>query len=142
MPSTSHVLQTPAADPATAQRHFAAKLSLETDASDVHADLKNGVKGFLVLDARSPDSYSAEHIPGAINLHHRKMDETTTRGLPKDDVIVVYCAGTYCNASTKGAAKLAALGFRVKELIGGLEGWKTEGYPVESGIPVAAPRSR
>lgn len=142
MPPTSHVLETPAADPVTAQRHFASKLSLETDASDVHADSQNGVKGFLLLDARSPDGFAAGHIPGAVNLHHRKMDANTTRAFAKNDVIVVYCAGTYCNASTKGAAKLAALGFRVKELIGGLEGWKKEGYPVETGLPVAAPRSR
>lgn len=142
MAPPSHVLETPAADPTTAARHFAAKLSVETDPSDVHADLKNGVKGFLVLDARSPEGYATEHIPGAINLHHRRMDASTVKSLPKDQVIVVYCAGTYCNASTKGAANLAALGYRVKELIGGLEGWKREGYPTETGVPVALPRSR
>lgn len=142
MPSTSQVLETPAADPATAQRHFAAKLSLETDASDVHADMTSGVKGFLVLDARSPDSYAVEHVPGAISLHHRRIDAASTKAFSKDTLIVTYCAGTYCNASTKAAAKLSALGFRVKEMIGGLDGWKEEGYAVENGVPVASPRSR
>jgi rhodanese-related sulfurtransferase len=37
--------------------------------------------------------------------------------------------GPGCNGSTRAAARLAALGFQVKELIGGLEYWKREGYP-------------
>jgi hypothetical protein len=40
--------------------------------------------------------------------------ETTTR-LDRSKVYVVYCDGIGCNASTKGAYKLARLGFRVKE---------------------------
>ncbi len=34
-------------------------------------------------------------------------------------------------ASTKTAIKLATAGFRVKELIGGLDWWKRDGYPTE-----------
>jgi rhodanese-related sulfurtransferase len=46
-------------------------------------------------------------------------------------VVVTYCWGPGCNAATKGAARLAALGFRVKEMIGGIEYWRREGHPVE-----------
>jgi len=42
---------------------------------------------------------------------------------------VTYCDGIGCNASTKGALKLAQLGYRVKELIGGIDWWKRDGYP-------------
>lgn len=129
----SHVLGHAAAAPAAARRRFAAKLALETDPSDVHADLEAGVKGFTVLDTRSPAAYAAGHVPGAVNLWHREMTKETVKRLSKKDVIIVYCAGSGCNASTKGAAKLAALGFRVKEMIGGLEWWKLEGYPVATG---------
>ena len=59
------------------------------------------------------------------------MNAETTADLPKDQVMVTYCWGPGCNGSTKGALKLAALGFRVKELIGGLEYWMREGGPVE-----------
>ena len=51
--------------------------------------------------------------------------------LPKDKVMVTYCWGPGCNSSTKGALRLAALGFRVKELIGGLEYWIKGGGRVE-----------
>jgi rhodanese-related sulfurtransferase len=33
-----------------------------------------------------------------------------------------------CNGSTKAALRLAALGFQVKEMIGGVEWWERDGY--------------
>jgi rhodanese-related sulfurtransferase len=129
----SRVQEFPAANPAVARSHFAAKLAVETDPWDVNEDMKNGTDGIVVLDARSPEAFAKEHIKGAANLHHRKMDAASTAFLSKEKTIVVYCTGVSCNASTKGALKLASLGFKVKELIGGLEAWKKEGYPTEQG---------
>ena len=130
-PAFSAVLEHPAAAPQEAQRHFLARLSVETDASDVHADLQRGVPGFVLVDARSPKAWAARHIPGAQSLPHRSIGPQTTAHLRKEDVVVLYCWGPGCNAATKGAAKLAALGFRVKEMLGGLEYWVREGYPTE-----------
>ena len=50
---------------------------------------------------------------------------------------MTYCDGIGCNASTKGALNMAKLGFQVKELIGGLDWWKRDGYETEGkqGIP-------
>lgn len=127
----SLVLEFPTGDHAAALSHFHAKLSLETDPSDVHADLQNGVTDFVIVDARSPENYARGHVPGAINFPHRQMNESTATALPKDKLIVVYCDGIGCNASTKGAAKLSALGFRVKEMLGGIDWWRRDGYPVE-----------
>lgn len=135
----SYVLETPAVDPAAAAQHYATKAALETDPSDVHADLTKGVKGFVVLDARGADSFAREHVPGALTFPYRTMTTETVRTLPKDKVIVVYCSGPHCNASTKGALRLSSFGFRVKEMIGGLWGWKKEGYATETGAPMRAP---
>jgi rhodanese-related sulfurtransferase len=59
--------------------------------------------------------------------------------LPKEKVIVVYCWGVACNAATKAAMRLSALGFRVKEMIGGIEYWRREGGPVEGTLGEDAP---
>ena len=48
-------------------------------------------------------------------------------GLP----VLTYCDGIGCNASTKGALNMARLGFKVRELIGGLDWWKHDGHPTE-----------
>ncbi len=132
--TASRVLDTKAADPATAHSHFSSKLALETDPSDVYTDLQNGVTGITVIDARTPEAYSKGHVPGPTNLPYRKIDNTTTMSLERDKLLVTYCVGIFCNASTKAAARLTALGFKVKEMLDGLDGWRREGYPVETGI--------
>ena len=130
----SKVLETPASDAKTAENHFLSRLAFETDPSDVYIDLTNRVAAILVVDARTPEAYSRGHVPGAINLPYRKIDSSTTALLPRDKVLVTYCDGVFCNASTKAAARLTALGFRVKEMLDGMNGWKAEGYPVEETI--------
>lgn len=106
------------------------KLQFETDSWDLHEAIKNG-DNIAIVDARSHDAYELEHIPGAINIPHRTMNPDTTSFLDKSKLYVTYCDGIGCNASTKGALKLAELGFSVKELLGGLDWWKRDGYPTE-----------
>ena len=127
----SRVLETPAADPRTARSHHLNRLGLETDPDDVHTDMQNGVRDFVVVDTRKRESYEDSHVPGAISLHHRTINAETTRNLSKDKLLVVYCWGPGCNASTKAAVKLSELGFRVKEMIGGIEYWWKDGFPLE-----------
>ena len=84
------------------------------------------------MDCRSPELYDAGHIPGALNLPHREITaETVSALVPDDDLLVTYCNGPHCNASTKGALKLARLGRRVKEMPGGVEGWVLAGYELQ-----------
>lgn len=137
----SFVLEQAAADPREARAHFLARLAVETDPADLAIDLERGADGIAVVDARGTDAYEACHIPGAVSLPHRTIDERTAAGLPEEATIVTYCWGPGCNAATKAAAKLTALGFRVKELIGGLEYWRREGHPVAGTLGERAPRA-
>lgn len=123
------VLGVPAAEPAEAVEYFLTKLRCETDPYDVHHDLSRGAGGFVVLDVRRPESYAEEHVAGAVSLSHHDLTPEVIAGLDRDVVYVTYGWGPGCNAATKGAAKLAAHGLRVKEMIGGLEYWKRAGYP-------------
>ena len=124
----------PAAEPAAAAEHFASRLAFETDCSDVGADLAAGASGFVVIDCRSPELYESGHVPGAVNIPHRRLTaEVVEELLPPDALLVTYCNGPHCNASTRGALRLAALGRRVKEMPGGMAGWTAEGLPVETG---------
>jgi rhodanese-related sulfurtransferase len=59
------------------------------------------------------------------------MSGATTAHLDKEALIVTYCDGIRCNGSTKGALNMVQLGFRVKELIGGIDCWLVDGYPVD-----------
>lgn len=110
--------------------HYRQRLDYEIDAWDLHVALA-AAERVVVVDARSPEAFAAEHVPGAINLPHRTMTAETLADLSRDVLYVSYCDGIGCNASTKGALQLTRLGFRVKELMGGLDWWKRDGYPTE-----------
>lgn len=147
MKMRSNVLTHPAADPADAAAHFAARLSYEVDCADVGADMAAGLTGFVVVDCRAAAAYAAGHVPGAINIPHRRITDAVISALDPDALIVTYCDGPHCNASTKGAFRIAKLGRRVKEMQGGLDGWVRDGLPVETGgadgdIAHDSPRSR
>jgi len=129
----SLVLQYPAPPPEVSRDFMAANLAFHTDAWDVAEDLKHGVADVVVVDARSRAAYAAGHIPGAINLPHREMTPHSTQHFDRRMTYVVYCDGIGCNASTKGAYHLARLGFRVKEMLGGLDFWIRDGHPVVRG---------
>ncbi len=130
----SIVLATPAADCERAHAFFLNKLAHETDPSDVYSDMQNGVADFVLADVRSPADFARSHAQGAISLPQSKINAETMAEFSKDKLIVVYCWGPGCNGATKAALKLSALGFRVKEMIGGIEYWEDrERYPVVRG---------
>jgi rhodanese-related sulfurtransferase len=116
-----------------AAEHFRNKLTYETDAWDLNGMLRAGEK-VVIIDARSEAAFAQEHIPNAISFPHRKMNRESTKQLDRSTLYVTYCDGIGCNGSTKGALKLAELGFQVKELVGGIEWWKRDGYPTESAL--------
>lgn len=111
------------------------KLAYEMDASDVWASLKKN-KNIVVLDARQPFGFDKEHIPNAINIPYNEMTEENTKHLDKSKTYVCYCDGIGCNASTKGALQMNKLKFKIKELMGGIQWWKLDGYPTEGTHPV------
>ena len=108
-------------------KHYEDKLAYEMDSWDLYDNMQRGER-IVVIDARSKEAFTKEHIPNALNFPHREMSKESIEKLDKDTLYICYCDGIGCNASTKGALNLAKLGFRTKELIGGLDWWKRDGY--------------
>jgi rhodanese-related sulfurtransferase len=120
------------ASPTAAADHFAARLSVETDVSDVHADLEAGRPGLVVVDTRSAAAWSQGHLPEALHLPGAEIAARAAALVPRDALVVTYCWGPGCNGATRGALAFARLGYRVKEMIGGYEYWVREGLPVRT----------
>ena len=138
MTAYSYVLEVTPVTPSEARNFMLAKLSLHTDAWDVAEDLRNGVTEIVVIDARTEEYYQLGHIPGAMSFPHRTMNAESVAALDRNKTYVTYCDGIGCNASTKGAYKLASLGFKVKELLGGLDFWGRDGHPLAVGAEPGA----
>jgi rhodanese-related sulfurtransferase len=129
----SAVAAVQAAPAGAALEHFSSLLSLETDCWDVQEALSDGPVDFVLLDVRSPELFAAGHVPGAVNLPHRRIVGRNLEQHRPDTLFVVYCAGPHCNGADKAAVRLAALDRPVKKMIGGIEGWKDEGFDLEVG---------
>ena len=129
---SSAVWGVPAAPPAEAVAHFGAKLSFETDVSDVRADLDAGLPGLVLLDVRGPDAWSQGHVPEAVHLPGADIRRLARNRIPSGATVVTYCWGPGCNGATRAALALARLGYPVKEMIGGYEYWVREGLPVRT----------
>jgi len=123
----------PVAEPAAAAEHFERLLAFETDCWDVHDALSRKETGFVVLDVRSPALFAAGHVEGAINLPHGRITERNLEPFPAGTLFVVYCDGPHCNGADRAAVRVARLGRKVKKMIGGVEGWKDEGFTFSIG---------
>jgi rhodanese-related sulfurtransferase len=62
-----------------------------------------------LLHVRSPELYEKEHVPGAINLPHRKIIDAKLTHYPEHTIFIVYCAGPHCNGAARAAIRLARL---------------------------------
>jgi len=123
--------QVEAPEQPTARIHWIGTFVDRRHPADLYADIVAGTPDLVVVDARYPEAYAREHRPSAINLPAREIDESTTADLDRDALYVVYCWNASCHASTKTANRLESLGFKVKELHGGLETWRKQGFPTE-----------
>jgi rhodanese-related sulfurtransferase len=87
----------------------------------------------VIVDALSPLSYGAAHLPGAINIPPRSPDSTVERRIPdRDAPVVVYCQNSDCDSSVEVAERLVELGYRdVRHYAGGKDGWREAGLPLE-----------
>jgi len=110
---------------------FATKISCETDCSDVYADIKADNKNYILLDVRSKEAFDKSNAITSISMPHSEINSDSFAKYDKDTLFVVYCWGPGCNGASKAGLKISALGFAVKEMIGGIHYWEDfERYPV------------
>lgn len=88
-----------------------------------------------LIDVLDRKSYEKEHLPGALSIPLDELSGKAGELLPKkDELIITYCGGFDCPASTKAAKILLGQGYKnVLDYKGGLEDYKAGKLPVESG---------
>lgn len=100
--------------------------------ADVAASLDSGEPGFVVVDSRGLAAWAQGRVPGAIHLSNAQVRARARTVLDPAVPVVTYCWGPGCDGATRSALALAQLGYRVKEMLGGIEYWIREGFPVET----------
>jgi ArsR family transcriptional regulator len=110
----------------------------QRDADDAVSrdDVLNGLKGgnVVVLDVRPADEYALGHVPGAINIPFRELEERMDE-LSAERQIVTYCRGPYCVVTFETVRRLRERGYRVRRLQGSFPEWQASGFPYETTSP-------
>ena len=100
-----------------------------TTTQELHDWMTNTGNHPVLVNALSEDAFRAKRIPGSINLTEDNL-ECAENVLPdKDQDVVVYCANSDCDASTKLAEKLTERGYsNVWDYEEGIAGWRNAGH--------------
>jgi rhodanese-related sulfurtransferase len=94
----------------------------------------------IFVDVRGSESYKMSHIKGALELDFFKLQAGDYKGLPKDKILITYCACPTENSSAQAAAALKKAGFKDPvALVGGLQAWENSGGEVKK-APQKPPR--
>src|SRR6266536_6462986 len=83
-----------------------------------------------ILDVRPSDEFALGHLPAAVNIPLRELEERLAELDPSQE-IVAYCRGPYCVLSYEAVALLRQRGFTARRLEDGLPEWRAAGLPVE-----------
>ncbi|MGI6008234.1 MAG: rhodanese-like domain-containing protein [Ruminococcus sp.] len=77
-------------------------------------------KDTLIIDLRSEEEYGKYHVPGARHIDYE--DTASLFSLPRSMIIILYCERGA--SSLVRAKEMAAKGYRVKSLTGGIHSWR------------------
>lgn len=95
---------------------------------DAYTLMKSGEK-VAVLDVRTPDEFSQEHIEGAILIPVQTLSNNLALiAQVKNQKIIVYCHSG--NRSVSASRILVKNGFTPLNIKGGITAWKAEGLAV------------
>lgn len=86
------------------------------------------------LDVRNADEYAAGHVDGAVFMPLHVVPLRTSELSRTDTYFVICAAGA---RSAQATAYLAAQGYDVRSVEGGMSAWQAAGHPVTTGLVVA-----
>lgn len=84
----------------------------------------------VVVNTLPRDWFEKAHIAGSISMPAEELPYMLDT-LPKDKLVVAYCAGPECTSCVEAAGILADKGFNVKVYRGGTQEWMESGLPCE-----------
>jgi len=87
-----------------------------------------------VIDLNSNMRWKQGHVPGALHVNPESMSQDD---LPTDrsSEVIFYCSNPLCRKAPNAAKRASGMGFQnVRVMSAGINGWISEGLPIESGV--------
>lgn len=84
----------------------------------------------IVLDVRPEEEYRAGHLPGAVSVPVKHLEQYLEQ-IPPDREVIAYCRGPYCVFADEAVQLLRGRGYSARRFALGLPDWRAAGLPVE-----------
>jgi rhodanese-related sulfurtransferase len=89
-------------------------------------------RGAQLVEVLPQEEYGEQHLPGAVNIPLRQLDERAPAELERDRAVIVYCWDNACDLSPRAQKRLERLGFTdVYDYVPGKADWLAHGLPSE-----------
>jgi len=109
---------------------------INIDVEKAYEMLEGNPEQIILLDVRTEEEYSAEYIPGAINIPLSDL-ESRIDELDSSKAIIVYCKSG--GRSRTASETLAQRGFIVYNMEGGINAWK-EKFATSTSTSTSTPK--
>ena len=98
-----------------------------------YGELIETSKTITLLDVRAPEEFKEGHLPDAINVDSQspRFAEEAASKIPAGNQVALYCRSG--RRSVDASRALAAAGYVVTDLEGGILAWEKAGLPVTTG---------
>lgn len=101
------------------------------------------VQGALLVEVLPEEEYAWAHLPGAVHLPLKELEERAGKELEPDRLLIVYCHDFQCDLSPRAARRLERLGYgRVFDYVGGKMDWLSFDLPYEGKAVLVSQRVR
>jgi rhodanese-related sulfurtransferase len=100
----------------------------ELENATLLAEMQAG-KRVIFVDVREPEEFVEAHIPGAVNIQLRALDEATLAGLRGADYVVSYCIKDFRGFEMARSLRDAGVANAIILKPYGIKGWIAEGLP-------------
>lgn len=88
-----------------------------------------------VIDVRPPKEYAVSHVPGALSIFEKEIDQMIKVTPDKTSGPVLYCNGPFCHKTIRVAEKLSQKGYtNVRKYRQGLPVWRAFGNTAETSL--------
>jgi len=91
-------------------------------------EMKSG-KSVVFVDVREPDEFAEAHIPDALNIQLRELDETDIAAVRDADYVVAYCIKDFRGFEMARSLRDAGVSNAVILNPYGIKGWIADGLP-------------
>jgi rhodanese-related sulfurtransferase len=89
-------------------------------------------EGAQLVEVLPEEDYAELHLPGAISIPLKRLDEHSAAVLDRSKPVIAYCWDSLCDLSPRAAQRLAGLGFaQVYDYVPSKVDWMARGLPLE-----------